>query len=194
MTRESFSGSTPAAANSRTRPSWAAATPVSTRVGRAPLRNVDAKGRATVANVSFSRRLDTGTALPANPPLAATDLPLDAAVDTLSPGVQVVVEGRYSNAASNIGIRRWLVRSVAAVEKRGAGWSTLTGPSTVLTLDRNLAAKHGALTLNYADLRTVNVHLVTGTGFRLRADPQNTPAARGMELDFFGTAEEIEPL
>ncbi|HEX9180826.1 MAG TPA: hypothetical protein VF859_10560, partial [Burkholderiales bacterium] len=155
---------------------------------------VDAKGRATVANVSFARRLDTAMGLPAQPSLAARDLPLDAAVDDLSPGTQVVVEGRYGNTASGAGIRRWLLRGVMAVEKRGAGWSALTGPSTVLTLDSHLAAKHGAQTLNYADLRSINVHLVSGAGFRLQAAPRNTDAKRGRDLDFHGTAEDVEPL
>ncbi|HET9700740.1 MAG TPA: hypothetical protein VFP70_07470, partial [Burkholderiales bacterium] len=148
---------------------------------------VDAKGRATVANVSFARRLDITMGPPAVPSIAASELPLDAAVDNLSPGIRVVVEGRYGNSAGGAGIRRWLVRGVSAVEKRGAGWSTLTGPSTVLTLDSHLAAKHGALTLNYADLRSINVHVVSGAGFRLQAVPRNTDAKRGRELDFYGT-------
>ncbi|HET9702306.1 MAG TPA: hypothetical protein VFP70_15435, partial [Burkholderiales bacterium] len=155
---------------------------------------VDSKGRATVASVSFARRLDITMGPPAVPSIAASELPLDAAVDNLSPGIQVVVEGRYGTGAGGAGIRRWLVRGVSAVEKRGAGWSALTGPSTVLTLSSHLAAKHGTLTLNHADLRSINVHVVSGAGFRLQAVPRNTDAKRGRELDFYGTAEELAPL
>lgn len=155
----------------------------------------NAQGWASInSEISFARQLDTLTQLPADLSLGSTDLPLDATVDNISSGVQVVVEGRFSASPGGSSVRRWLVRNVEGVETRNAAWGALTGPSTVLDLDHNLTVTHGNNLLNFTDLRTINVHVVTGAGFRLCAEPIDTPPAKGMELDFFGTTEEAEAL
>jgi hypothetical protein len=156
---------------------------------------IDGNGHATTSNVSFARNLNTTTGTPASPSLAAATLPLDAPVDGLSAGTMVVVEAHVGTSTASPSSRAvCLVRGVTRVEKGAAGWGPQTGPSTVLALDDDLAVTAGTVDYDAADIRTINVHEVTGAGFRLQAEPQPLSAASGKELDFYGTGDEVMSL
>lgn len=156
---------------------------------------IDSNGHATTSNVSFVRNLNTTTGTPASPSLASTTLPLDAPVDGLSAGTTVVVEAHVGTSTASPSSRAvCVVRGVTRVEKGSAGWGPQTGPSTLLTLDNNLAVAVGTIDYDAADIRSVNVHEVIGAGFRLRAEPLPLSAASGKELDFYGTGDEVMSL
>lgn len=86
---------------------------------------------------------------------------------------------------------RTVVRTVAAVRGASLRWGSLTGPATVLTLDRNLATG-GATT---GDVRTFEIHEVVSPRLHVRARPvDDNGLARGKVLYFHGPAAAAEAL
>jgi predicted phage baseplate assembly protein len=155
---------------------------------------VDANGRAHASDVSYIRNLAGGTGAPASPPIAAADLPLDGSADGPGAGTLVVVEGALRAGAGGSGRKRFLERRVEATDRRSLAWGPSTGPSTVLSLDRNLSLRESTITLDHADIRTLTVHQVEGAAFRLQALPQPVPDASGTALDFYGSAADAAAL
>jgi hypothetical protein len=78
-----------------------------------------------------------------------------------------------------------VVRTVTRVDASSLRFGSLSGPSTVLGLDRSLdpAAKTGA------DVRTFSIHEVTSSRMEVHAKPRDRDAATGRDLYFEGPAE-----
>lgn len=157
--------------------------------------SVDENGRATEVAVPFTRRLDANQGNPAAPQLRPGQLPLDGEVPEFTAGITVLVEANLSAAASGSPARkRVLEREVTQLDRQSLGWGGMTGASSVLALDEDLATTEPGATLRYADIRGISVHAVAGAGFTLRAAPRPTEATRGNGLDFFGARSDAQAL
>jgi len=156
---------------------------------------VDPKGRATTEAMTYVRRLDGSTYAPAVPALSAAQLPLDGEVRSMVAGTRVLVEANLSPSSSGgAGRKRLLARRIAQLDRQSLAWGPLSGASTVLSLDDNLAISEGASTLAHADIRGIGIHEVQGEPFQLRAQFVPTLATRGTELHFHGTTEQAAAL
>jgi hypothetical protein len=155
---------------------------------------VDEHGRATPADVPFDRRLDTTTAAPASPWLAATQMPLDGEVSGMVAGTRILIEAGLGADSAAQPRRRMLARRIARVERQSLGWGPLSGASTVLNLDASLALTESGVTLGHADIRSISFHEVIGEPFGLQADFVPGLASSGSELYFYGTAREAAAL
>ena len=155
---------------------------------------VDAKGRATTTDVSYERRLEATTTGAPIPALGATQMPLDGEVSSIVAGTHVLVEANIASTSVSGGVKRLLERSIAQVDRQSLGWGSLSGASTVLTLDSTLAVTEGSTTYRYADIRGISFHEVIGESFELHADYAPTSAASGHELWFQGSAADAAAL
>lgn len=157
--------------------------------------NVDAKGRATTSSVSYVRRLNANTGDPAVPSITSTQMPLDGEVSSIVAGTRVLVEANLSSRTSgSSGRKRLLERQIVQVDRQSLSWGSLTGASTVLSVDSDLAIAEGGTTLGYADIRGVSFHEVVGDPFTLHADFVPTAAVKGTELHFYGTVADSAAL
>lgn len=157
--------------------------------------DVDDQGRATIRQVSYVRKLAATTAAPAVPSLQSTQMPLDGEVSSVVAGTRLLIEANLS-VGSNTSSRRkrLLERRIVQVDRQSLAWGPLSGASTVLTLDEDLAISENGSTLGYADIRGISFHEVVGEPFELRADFVPTATNRGKELHFYGTAGEAAAL
>ncbi len=152
---------------------------------------VGADGHASEVGVSYVRRLDANQGDPAGPALRPTQWPLEGEVAAFSAGTRVLVEANLS--ASDRGSparKRVLERGVTQVDRQSLAWGALTGASTVLQLDDDLAIVESGTSLRWADIRGVTMHQVVGESFRIRAASRPTGAAGGHMLDYFGLRED----
>ncbi len=157
--------------------------------------SVDENGRATEVAVPFTRRLDANQGNPAAPQLRPRQLPLDGEVPEFTAGITVLVEANLSTSSSGSPARkRVLEREVLQLDRQSLGWGGMTGASSVLALDEDLAISEPGASLRYADIRGISVHAVAGEGFTLRAAPRPTSAARGNGLDYFGSRADAQAL
>jgi hypothetical protein len=157
--------------------------------------SVNANGRARETAVNFVRALSQSQGAPADPSLASVALPLDGEYDSVTAGTRAVIEASLSASSSRSSPARYaLVRSVQRAQKQTRAWGPMSGGSTLLSLDRNLALQEGSTSYDYADIRGITVHAVEGQPFLLEAAPVPTLSRSGTELDFFGTAEEAKGL
>ena len=157
--------------------------------------DVDDKGRATTSPVSYVRKLAATTAAPAVPSLPSTQMPLDGEVSSVVAGTRLLIEANLSiGSHASSRRKRLLERRIAQVDRQSLAWGPLSGASTVLTLDEDLAISENGSTLGYADIRGISFHEVVGEPFELRADFVQTAASRGKELHFYGTAGEAAAL
>ena len=152
---------------------------------------IDADGHASEVGVSYLRRLDANQGDPAGPALRPQQWPLEGEVAAFGAGTRVLVEANLSpNADGSSPRKRVLERGISQIDRQSLAWGSLTGASTVLQLDDDLAIAESGTTLRYADIRGVTVHQVVGAGFRIRAASQPTGAASGHALDYFGTRDD----
>lgn len=157
--------------------------------------SVDENGRATEVAVPFTRRLDANQGNPAAPQLRPTQLPLDGEVPEFTAGITVLVEANLSTSPTGSPARkRVMEREAMQLDRQSLGWGGMTGASSVLALDEDLAISEPGASLPYADIRGISVHAVAGAGFTLHAAPQPTPATHGSSLDFFGTRADAQAL
>lgn len=154
---------------------------------------VDAKGRAQPDTVSFLRVLDGTTSVDVVPALGSRQWPLDGQASDAAAGVTVLVQARLSGSRSG-SVTRVLERRVQAVETRTIAWGGQSGPSSLLTLDADLAISEGGASWTQADIRQISVHSVAGAAFELRAVPVNTSSNAGTTLDFYGSAADAAAL
>ena len=101
--------------------------------GNAPPREVSVAGdgAATSAAITYVRSLAATTAASyIDPSLGAREIPLTGAVDDLGVGATVVCEWSY------LGFRRARLARVARAAPAAMRWGSLTGNTTLLTLDR----------------------------------------------------------
>jgi predicted phage baseplate assembly protein len=156
---------------------------------------IDSQGRASEVAVSYVRRLDAIQGAPAAPQLRPRQLPLEREVGELTAGTSVLVEANLSASSGGAGARkRLLERGVTQVDRQSLAWGSMSGASTVLQLDDDLAIADAGAALAYADVRGVTVHQVHGEGFRLRSAARATPAGAGSALDFYGMRADAEAL
>ena len=152
---------------------------------------IDGDGHASELGVSYLRRLDANQGDPAGPALRPAQWPLEGEVPAFSAGTKVLVEANLSaNADGSAARKRVLERGIAQVDRQSIAWGSLTGASTVLHLDDDLAITDSGTALRCADIRGVTVHQVVGAGFRIRAASQPSGAASGHSLDFFGNRDD----
>jgi len=155
---------------------------------------VDDKGRATVAEVSFLRRINATMSAPSVPSLRASQMPLDGEVASIVAGTRVLIETNLQAAPNSSPRKRLLERRIAQVDRQSLAWGPLSGASTVLSLDESLAIHESSVTLAYADIRGVTVHEVVGEPFLLQAEFAPSLATKGHELHFYGSAAEAQAL
>ncbi|HET8756042.1 MAG TPA: hypothetical protein VFM58_08535 [Solirubrobacteraceae bacterium] len=187
--------------------------------------SVGTGGTAVGEAVNYCRSIG-GSTLLGSGALGAHDLPLDAAVDDIATGGEVIctyVGGcrtPLQQSATWGGITYFLageealpygstfyvegvllgagalsqllppayttdVRTIAGISSRSLRLGSLTGPSTVLELDRALATSATA----GADMRTFAIHEVTSPRLSLRAQPVDRDIATGRDLYFAGAAD-----
>ncbi|MEO8526017.1 MAG: hypothetical protein ABI460_14930, partial [Caldimonas sp.] len=152
---------------------------------------IDGDGHAGEVGVTFLRRLDANQGDPAGPALRPAQWPLEGEVAAFSAGTRVLVEANLSaNADGSSAKKRVLERGISQIDRQSIAWGSLTGASTVLQLDDDLAIAESGTTLRYADIRGVTVHQVVGGAFRIRAASQPTGAANGHSLDYFGSHDD----
>lgn len=152
---------------------------------------IDGNGHASEVGVSYVRRLNANQGDPAGPALRPKQWPLEGEVAAFSAGTRVLVEANLSADADGAPARkRVLERGVSQVDRQSLAWGSLTGASTVLQLDDDLAIAESGTTLGYADIRGVTVHQVVGTGFRIRAASRPTGATSGHTLDYYGSRDD----
>ncbi len=158
----------------------------------APIKTVTPSGSSySTSNTDYIRTV-IGTTITPDPSLLAKEMPLDAEVKHFSPGSYVLVQVRLgtSSTSASGAVRYTLVRKIAGIENGSYTWGMVTGASTVLTLDTNLATD----SRNYADIRSFTFHEVIGESFTLRAEHQPTAATGGSHLYYYGTEAEAQAL
>jgi hypothetical protein len=187
--------------------------------------SVGSGGTAVGTDVSYCRSIG-GSTLLGSGALGAQDLPLDATIDDIAAGGEVIctyvagcrtpaqqsaiwggvtyfladesslpygsmfyIEGTLlgANALSQLlpPVYTTDVRTIAGVSARSLRLGSLTGPSTVLELDRALATS----TTTGADMRTFAIHEVTSARLTVRAQPVDRDIATGRDLYFAGAAD-----
>src|SRR5712691_5789929 len=128
-----------------------------------------------------------------NPALAAKEMPLDGPVENVVAGTGLLVEAHLRSHRHGR-VKRIIERRIEAVDRQSLAWGPMSGASTVLTLDQALVLTEGSRDLDYADIRGITFHTVDGASFSLKAALKPIAAARGSELDFYGTAAEAAAL
>ncbi|MFY9514076.1 MAG: hypothetical protein WAQ05_24190, partial [Rubrivivax sp.] len=154
---------------------------------------VDNKGRATPQAVNYARLLDGSTSASVLPALSDLQWPLDGETPEVVAGITVLVQARLSGSRSG-DVQRVLARRVTAVQAQTLSWGGQVGPSSLLTLDADLAISEGSASWTQTDMRQLSIHAVEGAAFELLAAPVNTSATSGFTLDFYGSAADAAAL
>lgn len=127
------------------------------------------------------------------PSLAKQEFPIDAEVQDLPTGVPFILQGTFSKAESTSNTSEFtLVRRISKVKSVSATWGQLTAMTSLVTLDSALDTSIGDY--GYADIRTIQMHEVSSPALTLSAAPQETTAATGNTLAFYGTDAEVKTL
>jgi predicted phage baseplate assembly protein len=155
---------------------------------------IDDKGRASMHDVSYQRLLNATTSAPANPALAARQMPLDGEAGGVLAGTRVLIEANLSQSGAGAGRKRLLERRVAQVDRQSLAWGPSSGASTVLSLDDTIALSESGVQLTHADIRGISFHEVTGEPFALHGEFVPTAAASGHQLAYYGTGAEAAAL
>lgn len=150
----------------------------------------------TSTNVSFtSPVLDitgtTGVRI-VEPALAAMDFPLDSEVDDLALGSRLIIRGLFYGGPGSKEFT--LTRTIAGITSASMTWGTVSGATSLVTMDRNLKTIDASGSYHIADIRYLQFHEVIGPVMELRAGPEETTQASGRHLYFSGTEAEALPL
>jgi hypothetical protein len=121
-----------------------------------------------------------------DPALRPSDFPLDSEVKDLPAGTQVAIQINRSGAGNLVDYT--FVRKAVAVASTSMTWESLSGATTIVTVESALTG------LGSADIRGIEIHEVTSPILRLRAAFEDEPAAKGKRLCFVGSSEEAKPL
>lgn len=165
-------------------------------------------GSGTSASVSqdsitYLRFLNTTTSEDVAPNLGSLSLPLAQEVDDLAQGSTIVVHGRLRRSNRRREATFALLRRAQELRTASYTWGALTGPSTLLRLDRNLstttdpAVEAGSTARSYsrADVRRLQVHETLSPLITLNAAPRDDETqSKGHALYFLGTAAEASSL
>lgn len=128
-----------------------------------------------------------------SPGLAKTEFPIDAEVQDLPTGVPFIVQGTFSKAESTADPSEFaLVRRISKVKSVSMTWGQLTAMTSVVTLDSALDTSIDAY--GNADIRGISMHEVLSDALTVVAAQQETTAATGSTLAFYGTDAQVQSL
>jgi hypothetical protein len=162
----------------------------------------DANKQPVLETTTFDRILDDAVDNPPVPGLTSMMWPLDVDIHDLAAGRPLLcalpiwnnlsaedVASLGGNLPGGIPEQVTWVRTIQAAEKTSLTWGPLTGSSTRVTLDRDLAPpKAGINKLHaYTDIRQVQLHEAVGPCLTLRAVPASMTTGSGLEVYFFGS-------
>lgn len=151
---------------------------------------VSSQGVPSQRTISFLRYTALSTTTEVDPDLAATEIALDRGFDKLVPGESVIVQGRFSVTGTDAGQRFTFARRVADAEQRSLRWGSLSGASTVLSIEQTLSV----LGYAYYDVRSITIWQTQGTAFAVHAAPVHTAAMSGDILRYYGRSEDAQTL
>ena len=164
-------------------------------------------GNASQFSITYARNLDGPTGPTSRrivePNIGQFEFPLDSRVDDLPLGAMVVCQITPPPAPKFfLGIGRGgatpqtAIRTVTGIRQGSYTWGSVTGSSTVLTLDDELPSGggRGITRSDTADIRDFQFHETLSPLLRLRAATQPAGQARGNHLGFVGTASEARSL
>jgi hypothetical protein len=140
----------------------------------------------------------------------AADFPLDSQVDDLGPGATLIVVAEveagfgfsFGGTFIPLGLGGgyavhgsssetvFVVRQVTSVRNGTETRGSLTGGSTIVRLNQRISSGVG----DYADIRRIQIHEVTGGPFPLTAIRTPLGNAPVTTLDFFGNGDDYEAL
>jgi hypothetical protein len=130
------------------------------------------------------------------------DMPLDEKTSSIVEGnyilMQATISTRYPSGDFTSKQAYTLVGKVASVSEQTMTFGSVSGPSTVLSLEQKTLAMIGDNTSYYdafrIDIRSINFHEVAGEPFVLRAQHQPTSVTEGNDLYYFGTDADVQSL
>jgi hypothetical protein len=180
-----------------------------------PTKIVVTNGTANQQNVDFTRTVGSGVGVGSSSKLGSSsqDYPLDSQVDDLGRGTKLIVVATVSPGESKLGgdflkstshlppsdfevalrpsdFEVFAVRTVTAVGNGTQTRGSLTGGTTIVRLNQNISDGW----IDFADIRDIQIHEVTGGPFTLTNVRTATPAAAVIQLYFFGNGEDYKAL
>ncbi|OAN36786.1 baseplate J/gp47 family protein [Mycolicibacterium iranicum] len=181
--------------------------------------SVDSKGAASQISIYYSRVLNDATEATTRrivaPTIGQREFPIDSRVDDLPLGASVVCQITPPPKPKPTGISFALasqpqtaIRTIRGVRQGSYSWGSVTGPSTVLTLDEELASgdlliqgvKSGSgwstiqSSYDIADIRDFQFHETLSPLMHLRAATAPTGQTRGNHLGYVGTDSQARAL
>lgn len=133
------------------------------------------------------------------PSLEALDFPLENEVNGLALGCQIVVNGVLSGWERNSGLETnpkefTFIRTIKAIQSRSMTWGSISGATTLISLDYSLTYAENSSIYYGVDIRQISFHEVISSPMVLRARPIETAQRRGYVLNFYGTYDEARSL
>lgn len=124
------------------------------------------------------------------PRLAPKDFPLDSEVDDLPLGSRLIIQGLFYGSSVSVRKEYTLTRTIADITSASMTWGTVSGATSLVTLDDYLTISDASGIYYYADIRYLQFHEVTGPMMEVRACPKETSPQSGKDLYFQGTEAE----
>jgi len=164
-------------------------------------------GTATQTSVSHWRSLSAATTANVDPDIQPREVPLEGKLEDIALGTTLICRSvlwrrsgihSYPSPAQITALRQ-----IEAVRQGAYAWGALTGPATVVVLDSELTTRSDPAvdrwsslmpTYDELDMRVAEFFETRSTLLTIRAAPEETSAASGNDLYFFGTDEEAETL
>ena len=126
--------------------------------------------------------------------LGETEMPMDEGVNDLAAGGLLICQGfmwSEDPSASTTSVPFAVARDVTSVRADALKWGSLSGPSTVVTIESKLFASD-----SWSDIRQMTFHEVKGPAMKLRAATKWDEQASftGTGLDYYGTYKQAVAL
>lgn len=129
-----------------------------------------------------------------DPSLAALEFALDSAVEDLAAGARLVIDLPLYKDGSSPALNATLVRTINSIRSASQTFGVVTGNSTIVTLDQQLAVTAGGYLYWFTDTRPMLFQEVIGPPLRVRGGQQEIDSVSGNELYFFGTEAQAQTL
>jgi hypothetical protein len=126
------------------------------------------------------------------PELTALQFPLDSEADDLAAGSRIISRGLFYK--KTVSKEFTLINTIDDITAISMTWGTVSGSSSLVTMDKLLHIKDSSGLYKIADIRYLQFHEVLGPMMTLRAAPQVTLKWTGKYLYFYGTETEVRPL
>lgn len=127
------------------------------------------------------------------------DFPLDSEINDLPVGGKLIIQAKLWGWNSYI--RSWvgpknvtLLRSINNVDASSLTWGSITGATTLISVNKNLATIEGSINFYVTDIRYLQIHEVISPTLKIRAAVKEIEGPKGDILNFYGTKEEAECL